>query len=877
MRHTRTATVALTVICLFISITTPLYSEETIFTPLKIDGPIHDPANHTYWFGPFCECASILDVDGDGDLDISCGRNWYENPHWTKHVHFRDGAETNGPETDDNSEFAMDVNFDGKPDVVSSGWMFMKGAFWYENPGDKEAVWTSTRVHQALNMEGVIHGDIDGDGDDDILCNHWSLVKGQGMTWLEHIDRAPWFVERTIGTEGDVHGNGLGDINMDGRMDIVTPNGWYEQPTNVRASSWPFHADYKFTPAKHRGGGASHPILVHDVDEDGLNDILIGSSHAYGLAWLQQRQALGGKRTFKTHWVETEYSQVHTLALGDLNGDGKADLVTGKRLFAHHGSDIGAGEPLYAFWYDIQKGNFERHILSFNHLPHYPGEMINPAPNYVVSVGMKLNIADINADGRNDVIIAGKGGLYVFFNQGTPTTPGVREKLPHPDSYPSWRDWPKYKVLFNGKDLTGWKIPKGDNGHWKVINGVIDYDAQSEATGGKNLVTETSYSDYSLHIEWRFKHTTGLYPMPTILPDGSEKTDANGKVIKTPTPNADSGIFLRGTGASQVNLWCWPIGSGEMWSVRRNQSLTPAQRAAAVPKVCADNPVGQWNSMDITVVGDRVTTRLNGQVVIDDAQVPGLPVSGPIALQHHGGKNKKTGKFSPASSLIQFKNIWIRPLEKAKARTSSGFITLFSGQEQALDKHWIKGPGNDFAWVVKDGELTVDRTMDGKEHNLDYIWTKEQYDNFVLELEYKTDQRTNSGIFIRTPNLNDPVYTGMEIQVCNSFGRDGLSRGGTAGAVYDCMAPTINTVRAPGEWNQCRVTCQDNLIRIVLNGKEIIAMDVDKWPEKGNMNWNEVRNKFATPIPKFARKGHIGLQDHGRPVWYRNIRIKPLD
>ncbi|MHC4743812.1 MAG: FG-GAP repeat domain-containing protein, partial [Planctomycetota bacterium] len=93
---------------------------EPIFIPTKIDGPVHDPANHTYWFGPFCECASVLDVDNDGDLDIASGRNWYEAPNWTKHPNFRDGAETNGPETDNNSEFAMDVNFDGWTDIVSS-------------------------------------------------------------------------------------------------------------------------------------------------------------------------------------------------------------------------------------------------------------------------------------------------------------------------------------------------------------------------------------------------------------------------------------------------------------------------------------------------------------------------------------------------------------------------------------------------------------------------------------------------------------------------------------------------------------------------------------------------------------------------------------
>jgi hypothetical protein len=424
------------------------YAAEPIFLPVKIDGPAHDPENHSYWFGPFCECASVADFDGDGDLDVAAGRNWYEAPDWIKHENFRDGAETNGPETDDNSEFAMDVNRDGRPDVVSSGWMRMKGAFWYENPGPEGlrsgAKWKATRIHAALNMEGVIHGDVDGDGDDDVLANHWAPVPGQGMTWIEHVDRPPWLVEHVVGTEGEHHGNGLGDLNGDGRVDIVTPKGWYEQPLKATEGEWPFHADYLV----HRVGRpeqyipASHPMLVHDVNEDGLSDIIVGASHEYGLAWLEQKLAAGGQRTFQTHWIETDFGQFHTMALGDLNGDGKPDLVTGKRLFAHHGRDTSCYEPLFAFWYDLKGGRAERHVLSFNHLPWYPGEKNqNPPPNGAIAVGMKVIIVDMDADGDNDIVAPGKSGLYVFYNTATAPLPRPKHRLPPEETYPSWVPW----------------------------------------------------------------------------------------------------------------------------------------------------------------------------------------------------------------------------------------------------------------------------------------------------------------------------------------------------------------------------------------------------------------------------------------------------
>ena len=124
---------------------------------------------------------------------------------------------------------------------------------------------------------------------------------------------------------------------------------------------------------------------------------------------------------------------------------------------------------------------------------------------------------------------------------------------------------PAGKSLFNGKDFTGWKVPTGDNGHWKIIDGVIDYDAESEAPGEKSLWTEKEYQAFILRLEWRIKGTPYVNPRePIILSDGSHKRDVSGEVIQISVPDSDSGIYLRGVTKAQVNIWCWPIGSGEV-------------------------------------------------------------------------------------------------------------------------------------------------------------------------------------------------------------------------------------------------------------------------------------------------------------------------
>lgn len=216
--------------------------------------------------------------------------------------------------------------------------------------------------------------------------------------------------------------------------------------------------------------------------------------------------------------------------------------------------------------------------------------------------------------------------------------------------------------LFNGTDFSGWAIPEGDGGHWKVVDGVIDYDGESKAKGDKHLMTLESFGDFVLRVDWRIKETPYINTkVPYILPDGSHARDIKGEVMRMTLPDSDSGVILRGSMKNQVNIWCWPIGSGEFYGFRTDPKMSPEVRAAVTPRTQADKPVGEWNRYEITVKGDRVTVMLNDILVIDNAQLPGMAAKGPIGFQHHGYKEK--GAWASPPSLVQFKNISVKKLD----------------------------------------------------------------------------------------------------------------------------------------------------------------------------------------------------------------------
>ncbi len=202
--------------------------------------------------------------------------------------------------------------------------------------------------------------------------------------------------------------------------------------------------------------------------------------------------------------------------------------------------------------------------------------------------------------------------------------------------------------LFTGVDLSNWKetpAPDGSTGHWKANDWTLAFDGK-----GEHLWSAKSYKNFELIVDWRLPGPATKNRAPIVLPSGEDKKGPDGQPeFVEIDDHGDSGIYLRGNEKSQVNIWCWPIGSGEIYGYRIDAALPAEVRASVTPKVKADAPPGRWNRFRIKLLGDTLSVNLNGQQVIENAKLPGIPAEGPIALQAHG-------------QPLEFANIMIREL-----------------------------------------------------------------------------------------------------------------------------------------------------------------------------------------------------------------------
>lgn len=365
------------------------------------------------------EGVAVADFNRDGLPDIAAGDVWYAAPDWKRHE-FRQPLDRSGKPTTayDGSKgysnafasWAYDVNRDGWPDIIVIGYPG-NPCHWYENPKGADGHWKEHLIWHSACNETPLFTDLTGNGVPELIFGS-QPERQMGFLEIPPVERCTekWTftpisepgVPQENGTFMYYHGLGVGDMNQDGRLDVVIPHGWWEAPVDRHAGPWQFHPlNLSETPDGKPLTAAN--LIVLDVDLDGDQDIIMSSAHSYGVWWFEN-PGRNSDDPFKFHLIDKEYSQTHALELVDLYGDGTPTLVTGKRYFAHQGNDPGGRDPVVMYWYDVlrspgQPPTFRRHEI---------------VAGRDTGVGTQFQITDMNGNGKLDIVLSNKKGVNVL-------------------------------------------------------------------------------------------------------------------------------------------------------------------------------------------------------------------------------------------------------------------------------------------------------------------------------------------------------------------------------------------------------------------------------------------------------------------------------
>ena len=355
------------------------------------------------------------DFNRDGARDIIAGPFWYEGPHFKARHAIYPPVALPPAASPSNSMFSYvwDFNGDGWDDILVLGRVHKHQAAWYQNPAGTKRNWKKHFVYERIKGESPPFLDIDGDGRPELLTHN---EKQWGRVAPDRSDPTrPWKfypLSETGEWPQFYHGTGVGDINGDGRLDLILTEGWYEQPAKDAATARWTRREFQFSP--YRGGAQ---MFAYDVDGDGDNDVITSlHGHEWGLAWWEQVKGSDGSINFKmrqlmgTRAEEPKYgvafSQPHALALADIDGDGLSDIVVGKRRWAHGPTgDVEPNAAPVVYWFQlIRKPNgnatYRPHLIDDNS-----------------GVGVQISATDVTGDGRADVLTASKLGTFLFVNQ----------------------------------------------------------------------------------------------------------------------------------------------------------------------------------------------------------------------------------------------------------------------------------------------------------------------------------------------------------------------------------------------------------------------------------------------------------------------------